>query len=311
VATGSFNTEGSSELAAFKVLVTDKFDSLDGTLALLQDRANTSDKNMDSGFKRLEESFKKNMNFALRGPAPHQEITPAGQSSQHGAQGGPSYNRPGPNHQDCFYCYLTGHMVRDCPFKREHIDLGRIIIEAGRMKLGDGTAFPKWPPEKSQKQRVDDYYLNRPVPGVPQVMMQIYTLPRIENITQFHVSLADNILAVYDYRDDEIRTLQAQRAISDNISKSNQFIQGSVQAPVLSSNMVQSYNTNTTVAAPKETQGSAPSGGFTLPGGWSFDQLVQIVDAARGVQFSANDLVDQLASTRSSGRENNSGGSKK
>ncbi|KAJ7808822.1 hypothetical protein B0H13DRAFT_1928251 [Mycena leptocephala] len=178
---------------------------------LIEKRANSSlqrfEEKTSSSFQKLEESIKQ-MNQSLRGPAPHQEISQAGQSSNRYGQdrGFKSQSQDQPN-RDCYYCYLTGHMVRDCPYKREHIDQGRILIENGRMKLGDGSPFPRYPESKSQKQRVDDYYGNKQVP--------------------------DNLWEVYDTKSDEIRTAEVQQYIRSNQPRNDYVPVSTYQAQVL------------------------------------------------------------------------------
>ncbi len=155
-----------------------------------------------------------------RDAPPHQDIVQAGQASnRYGEErrlgSGSFENRP------CYYCLLTGHVIRDCPYKKEHIDLAMIVIEGNRMKLGDKTPFPRYPDNKSQKQRVDDYWRNRPAPnGAVVVPRLLYEHPQVTPQTQFHSDLVDNLSAVYDYRDDEIRCLNVQIVIRETLAQS-------------------------------------------------------------------------------------------
>lgn len=187
---------------------------------------------VDVSIHKLEASFKQSLSQVNRPLPPHQEAAVPSQPNREEPQRTyqpPRNNMDSGQPRECYYCYLTGHMVRDCPYKREDIDLGRILIENNRMKLGDGSPFPRYPDTKSQKQRVDDYYAGKAVPGAPQVFVQSYVHPRMEHpISQYQNSLIENLALLYDAKDDELRTMFAQRKIRDNTT------QASAQHPVAS-----------------------------------------------------------------------------
>ena len=82
------------------------------------------------------------------------------------------------------------------------------------MLLGDGTPFPKEPSTTSQKQRVDDYWKGRSIPGAPPAQVMHYAHPCLEYLTAYHMNFAENVKEVYDPRDDEMMTEQYQRMIA-------------------------------------------------------------------------------------------------
>ena len=199
--------------------------------------------------------------------------------------------------------------------------MGKIIIENAKMRLGDGNAFPRYPSNKSQKQRVDDYYGNKAVPGAPQVLMLQYNPPP-SIVTQFYNEMMDNLNAVYDSRSDEIRTLQVQRIISDN----NQTVvapyshpmasyqqaqyqpvqpQGQYRPPVSQGptyGNVQMYNPQGAEfppipPAPPVTSNSAMFGGLNVE---QFVQVAQLVDGLKGLNLGGMPTQQsQFVQTRS------------
>lgn len=282
-------------------------------------------------FKQTMEQYMGQSNWKGRDAPPHKDIVQAGQSPNRDGEDR-TFRQP---NRDCFYCYLGGHMVRDCPYKKEHIDSGKILIEGGRMKLGDGSAFPRWPESKSQKQRVDDYYANKVVPGAPVVLFQHYLHPRIDQITQFQQDLVDNLNSVYDSRDDEIRCFQVQRIIGENKARLEayhpvaSFQQNQYQPQVFNQAMptqvapnqamamfnpgtVQTYspapqvfqtqqplNFPVTPQAAPQAQVAPTPGMIDLS---QFAQMAQIVDAVRGSNGLPTNQA-QFAQTRQSTKE--------
>lgn len=191
------------------------------SLKIREDRMEAKLNTVESGMLRMEKTFEQALNqgsfgkketqsYGHRDPPPHRDVVQVTQQD-HGRD--MTFRQ---SNKDCFYCYLSGHMVRDCPYKREHIDGGKIIIENNRMKLGDGSPFPRWPEIKSQKQRVDDYFANKTVPGAPVLMQQPYSHPMNTTASQFQQDLVEDLVSVYDTRDDEIRSLHVQNLIREN-----------------------------------------------------------------------------------------------
>jgi hypothetical protein len=317
----SSGSSTSSEMVKLRADLSDQMDTFASDIAKLKDsqeliekRANSSlqrfEEKTSSSFQKLEESIKQ-MNQSLRGPAPHQEISQAGQSSNRYGQdrGFKSQSQDQPN-RDCYYCYLTGHMVRDCPYKREHIDQGRILIENGRMKLGDGSPFPRYPESKSQKQRVDDYYGNKQVPGAPQVLVQSYSQPRLDVITTFHVGI-DNLWEVYDTKSDEIRTAEVQQYIRSNQPRNDYAPVSTYQAQVLPQygGQVQTYSPS--YQQFQQSQYQIPNFPINQPvqaapnmqiDGMNISQLVQVMKALKMAENDSPSAQAQLAQTRGGAR---------
>ncbi|KAJ7869248.1 hypothetical protein B0H13DRAFT_2351036 [Mycena leptocephala] len=317
----SSGSSTSSEMVKLRADLSDQMDTFASDIAKLKDSqeliekwANSSlqrfEEKTSYSFQKLEESIKQ-MNQSLRGPAPHQEISQAGQSSNRYGQdrGFKSQSQDQPN-RDCYYCYLTGHMVRDCPYKREHIDQGRILIENGRMKLGDGSPFPGYPESKSQKQRVDDYYGNKQVPGAPQVLVQSYSQPRLDVITTFHVGI-DNLWEVYDTKSDEIRTAEVQQYIRSNQPRNDYAPVSTYQAQVLPQygGQVQTYSPS--YQQFQQSQYQIPNFPINQPvqavpnmqiDGMNISQLVQVMKALKMAENDSPSVQAQLAQTRGGAR---------
>jgi hypothetical protein len=319
----SSGSSTSSEMVKLRADLSDQIDTFASDIAKLKDAQELTEKRANSNlqrfeektttsFQKLEESIKQ-MNQSLRGPAPHQEISLSGQASnRYGQDRG--FRSQGQDQQtrDCFYCYLTGHMVRDCPYKREHIDQGKILIENGRMKLGDGAPFPRYPESKSQKQRVDDYYGNKVVPGAPQVLVQSYTQPRLEVITTFHVGV-DNLWDVYDTKSDEVRTAEVQSFIRANQSRNDYAPVSTYQTQVLPQygGSVQTYSPSYPQFQqsqyqipnfPVNTQPAQTAPNLQVDG-MNISQLVQVMKALKMVESDPPSTQGQLAQTRRGARE--------
>lgn len=214
-------TEWAKAEKRIKTELTDRIEAemaqVKDSLKVREDRMESKLNSVESGMSRIEKAFEQALNQGSfgkretqRDPPPHRDVVQVTQQD-HGRD--MTFRQP---NKDCFYCYLSGHMVRDCPYKREHIDGGKIVIENNRMRLGDGSPFPRWPENKSQKQRVDDYYANKTVPGAPVLMQQPYSHPMNASASQFQQDLVENLVSVYDTRDDEIRSLHVQNLIREN-----------------------------------------------------------------------------------------------
>ena len=311
----------SKEISNLRTEVSERFDTFAGDIAQIRDNQALSEKRLTSSIIELKDSFKTSISQAIQSSVQNtgnreNNNNTGGQNSYRENQGSHRENQGSRENQgryqpseskDCYYCYLTGHMVRDCPYKKEHIDSGRILIENNRMKLGDGTAFPRWPENKSQKQRVDDYYQNKLVPGAPQVLIQTYTHPRIDQIAQYHSDIVDNLSSVYDSRDDEIRTLQVQKYIKDQLQRpDSQPVATFQQGQVLQNGggTVQAYGP---ISQPMITKPMAPA--IVNTAGFDINQLVQLIDVIRGSNQPGILPItqDQFALTRQSKKDGTSG----
>ena len=327
---------GAGEFIKLKNEVSGRLDSFAGEVAQIKDSValtearrvadkKAADTARQEDKNELKESWKQTLNQALQGHRSQPEITLVQPQIQPGptyrSQGGSSENR------DCYYCYLSGHMVRDCPYKREHIDGGKILIENNRMRLGDGSPFPKWPESKSQKQRVDDYYASKVVNGAPQILMQSYQHPRSDQVSQFQACIVDNLSSVYDSRDDEIRTWQAQDYIKDQLRGGQSqfpvatYIQGN--HAMSNGGSVQTYapsqmnfptipqqQSPVQPQVPPQIQQQAPQNAppMALPGNVDWGQLAQFIAAIRGgEQDRLPTTQDQFATTRGNPKGNSSG----
>ncbi|KAJ6450710.1 hypothetical protein C8R47DRAFT_1084336 [Mycena vitilis] len=319
------NTQGSSsEIVKLRAELSDQLSIFSEDISKLKDAQvvakketnasiNKIEERLDSNFNRLEESMKQ-MTRALKPNAPHQEINLPGMTSNRDGQDR-GYRNQGPSQEmkegNCFYCFQNGHLVRDCPYKKEHIDMGRIKIENGRMRLGDGTAFPRWPDTKSQKLRVDDYYAGKAVPGAPHVFVQAYVQPVLEVIQAFHVNMPDDLNLVYDVREDENRTQLVQAHIRNNqvryeppstiASYQNQVVppeNGPAQsyAPVSYPQFQQ-----TQYQVPSFATGMQPQHAHVQAEGLSIAQLIQVMNALKANEVTTPNAQDQFAQTRQDG----------
>lgn len=147
----------------------ERIDELGGAIASLQDAFKVSQTQVQSAqaeTKKLQvemlNQLQQMKNAAPgRDPPPHKDIVQAGAASNFNGPDRPfTTNIKGEGPRDCFYCEQTGHFSRECTFKEEHIHKGWIVIENGRTRLGDGSFIPRGE-GKSQRQRVEDYWLNR------------------------------------------------------------------------------------------------------------------------------------------------------
>lgn len=165
---------------------------------------------------------------------------------------GNNYNRA--DDRRCFFC-LGDHLIRDCNTKNEYIDTGKIIIENGTIKLGNGAPLPPFPGWKSKKDRIDEYYAKNG--GNKPPVMQAYNHYSYGNYQQNELA-GDSVENVYDSRDDEIRSMRVQRAMQQGNIPIEQPKPNS-QNPGIQ-NFVQLPNAN------------------MLPAGFDMNQLVQIID---------------------------------
>ncbi|KAJ7455440.1 hypothetical protein FB451DRAFT_1407757 [Mycena latifolia] len=333
---------GSRDFQKMKVEVSDRLDAFAGEIANVKDSLKLSEDrakaNLEKSLLKLEASFKVSLNQAIRGPAPHQETASPGQvSNKEVLEKTYSFKSGGATDRgmECYYCYLTGHMVRDCPYKKEDIDRGRVLIENNRMKLGDGTPFPKWPENRSQKQRVDDYYANKMVVGAPMVLTQFYEHPTPETrVSQFQAGIIDDLRSTYDCRDDEARTVCVQKYIREHTGGSNHpvatyqvssYQQGQimpsgggavqtyvpVQQPVYAPVQQPNYAPAQPAFAPVQSQLLTamiqPEAGSAIPPGMNLTQLVQLFDAFRSANHGLPATQDQFVHTRGSTRDSTSG----
>jgi hypothetical protein len=330
-----------TEVREHKVLL----DACANDIAQIKDGQALAEKRTVAGFMEVNQNLLKNLaefkqlmsqstgkEGSYRDKPPHQDAGYGSQQANHNFNNNSGGSYRSNDNKDCFYCYLAGHMVRDCPYKREHIDLGRILISNNQMRLGDGSPFPKYPESKSKKQRVDDYYAGKTVPGAPQVLIQNYDHPS-QDMSQFHSQIVDNLCTVYDSRDDEIRTLQVQTFIRTQLSQvqTTQFPvasyhQGAQMLPN-GGGTVQTHAPNSQNFQPNLAQQNFVTGipqGYqpgiaqfqqaqvpspAQPGGMDLTQLLSLVNAIKGVNDAVGPAAQEqlLAQTRKNAQEASGG----
>ena len=237
--------------------------------------------------KKLDQWMKTSFSQAVTNPPP-QENSNNGQGSYNKSdkgfnQGNRGFhgnsNNSGPGR--CWYCELVDHLMATCQYKREHIEMGYIGFENGSLRLSNGQFIPKYPENKSKKERVDDYWF-------AQGKKRGATLPlQSQNLVNTSDDRVDHI---YDSRDDELLSLKVQ-----------------VQALARTSNSGQPVLNQTAVNIPQPIQGMIPIPQFATPqfiqmptaptGSMDFGQLCNLVDAYRGGQ-----QADQFVATRSGSR---------
>ncbi|PPQ76705.1 hypothetical protein CVT24_010887, partial [Panaeolus cyanescens] len=61
----------------------------------------------------------------------------------------------------CFYCQRADHFFQECPFRLGDRDTGRIVVVNGRTCLPDGSTIPRFPEDKTMKEKVDEWHKNR------------------------------------------------------------------------------------------------------------------------------------------------------
>lgn len=125
-----------------------------------------------------------------------------------------------PDDRKCYYCFQE-HLIRDCPWKQEHIENGKIVIENGMIKLGNGLAVPTYPAYKSRRDRVDEHYSNLDTDKSPaQALIQGYRTNLFPQYTQGDYS-RDIVRDKYDCRDDELRSMLVHRNFQQKAMNSN------------------------------------------------------------------------------------------
>jgi hypothetical protein len=202
-------TEESSLLPAsnsgIKHEMVEKLETLSMEVAQIHDRFEAHKKEIG---EKVEVTIQKSFAQHMRQPPPHMNMNNnGGESSNRNNQmnnSGKNNNTNRGSDQGCFYCGLE-HLIAECPYKEQHIKMGYLSFDNGHMRLGNGGFIPKFPENKSRKERVDDYYANQGKPrGAP--------LGTISN--QFSQMQYDNgsdqMSSIYDTRNDELLALRVQ-----------------------------------------------------------------------------------------------------
>ncbi|KAJ7038761.1 hypothetical protein C8F04DRAFT_1179433 [Mycena alexandri] len=141
-----------SHLRDFSVMKKERSEELEdiaGSVAYLKDVVMLMQKDNQS----VQSEMMKTLQQALRNPPPVRERDEPPYKEQSKPSSMPS--RPSQddyymmtrdqmdNSQECYYCDGTGHYARGCPVKEKHIMKGWILVESGKLKLGDGNWIPK------------------------------------------------------------------------------------------------------------------------------------------------------------------------
>ncbi|PPQ76832.1 hypothetical protein CVT24_010687 [Panaeolus cyanescens] len=62
----------------------------------------------------------------------------------------------------CFYCKELGHAFAGCPTRLMHLDLGKVMLDKGGMtRFPDGSTIPRFPEDKTMKEKVEDWHKNK------------------------------------------------------------------------------------------------------------------------------------------------------
>ncbi|KAG6818710.1 hypothetical protein H0H93_002591 [Arthromyces matolae] len=119
------------------------------TVAHLQDRMNTMNKEMSN-----MRSYVHSMENELKGTKGVYKLDPSAPTLHSSSQ----YSPPGS--RGCFHCWLTGHMIADCPHLQQQIKEGALILIGGRPRLPSGQPIPTTPHNISPRERVAQILIN-------------------------------------------------------------------------------------------------------------------------------------------------------
>lgn len=133
-----------------------------------------------------------------RGKAASQEPAPR----RWGEPEKPAYNRQsGNSSRDCFYCGKFGHFIAECQTRHSDIDNGVIKVIDGKTFFYDGRPIPREPKNKTQSQKAAEYKARQTMNS------NLFTF----DFSEAYIQDTEPNTPAYDSRDDEIRTLRAER----------------------------------------------------------------------------------------------------
>ncbi|KAJ7036774.1 hypothetical protein C8F04DRAFT_1181117 [Mycena alexandri] len=201
-------------------------------IASLKDQSVNQEKRFQESIAKMEANLKQSFNQSVRDSPPHKDIAPAGEASNRWGQDRASNQRePSNNQGPCWYCG-QGHRMSVCHFKQEHIDMGYITFEGGLVRFGNGGVIPKYPENKTKKEKVDEHYSNLGKPRGASLFSG-----QSQAHVQFIQNDASDECVDYDSRDDELRALRVQI----NLQKS-QFVVPQIQMnPIRHPQVQQNY----------------------------------------------------------------------
>jgi hypothetical protein len=242
------------------------FSKIENELMQSKDREVIREKKTDTMIRMLQQN--------LRGAAPHQDVPETGQSHSQNDERQQQGQRPQRQNEgnwqgrtqmggDCHYCLLPGHYIADCPHKAVHLDLGKLIVQNGRIKMGDGTYIPREPSNKSQRQKVDEHY-DRKAQGAP-IQSNYNSQPQNGGILHLPIPESDSqfnhIEYSYDTTMDEMRSLKAQNlALMEQQRLHGVYQQGLVPTPQFQGVQYGPYR------PPTQVQNTAPAQPAPNPG---------------------------------------------
>ncbi|KAJ6456026.1 hypothetical protein C8R47DRAFT_1082542 [Mycena vitilis] len=272
-----------------------EIEGLSQIIASLRDQVSLVDKKIE---EKVDSSLKKSFVQNVRDVPPHMEHNHG--SGQNGGNGQGNSNAMvksngnnggnGNNNANkganlsCFYCWFLEHYSSNCPYKQEHIDMGYVKFENGVIKLGDGRYIPRYPENKSRKERVDDYW-------AAQGKRRGSELGRIGNaqsqlLQQGFDPDCDQVNMLYDTRDDELRSMKVQMLNAQIPQQMEPQIMAKPQAMPQQFMQMGGVVPNNAVVA----------NSVTLPAGWDLQQLAQLVEAVKS-QSNSN-ASNQFIQTR-------------
>lgn len=142
-----------------------ELDEVKGEVAAIKDRIIGGETSTKQGFANLTRLLQQSAERT------HQAITGLNQRQQKALVGAPSVIQPtGATQSDvrngrigtpsgaCHYCHKTGHYIPECKEKEQHEREGKIKIIDGKAYMVDNSPIPYHPPEKSMKDKVEEFY---------------------------------------------------------------------------------------------------------------------------------------------------------
>lgn len=314
VNTGSGSKTAAAEVKGMKKELSSTMDTFAEEMAKLKDAMVVQEKRMKESLNHVETTLKHTFSQAVRGPPPHQDLPPVN----------PRANpNPGPLRSDkdagCHYCWETDHRIAECDYKNEHIDMAYLSFDSGYLRLGNGAYIPRAPMDKSRKVRVDEYYASQGKPKGKPLRSSLAANYHHTQYAQTSYGEDDYVHAIYDSRDDELRSNRVQRqfhaAIPAPPAPHNHYPTAAVPgipypvnqglAPLAYPGFpypgIPSTAPVTQITQPQYVQ--IPTAPAATPGNFDFNQLAQLVDEARRaglVQPSAPQ--EQFVATRTGAR---------
>src|ERR1700749_3059138 len=190
----------------------------------------------------------------------------------------------------CYYCLENGHLIANCDHKEHHIRIGWIQIDKGGfMRLGDGTALPRYPSDMSRRDRVEKHY-NRLGQTVARQEERMRTLIQGANYNRDvmmrwedqNFQEEDCVLDMYDPTDDYRKSRDTQMLL-----QTERLAQARAPGPITTQYVPQTYVPQQVapVAANVQANVPPPMAQPTEPGKITLDgaQLASLIIAAQSM----------------------------